>query len=713
MNQPEQQFFVTCPKSIEALLQTEIESLGGRSTKQTVAGVYFNGTLETAYRICLWSRLANRLLLSLERAELNNADDLYQCARLIDWSQWFSEDKSLVIDFQGTSDLIRHTRFGAQRTKDAIVDHFVNSGKPRPNVDFDNPDVRINAYLSGQTLTISLDLSGDSLHRRGYRQEGVTAPLKENLAAALLLRAGWDSTDYQYLIDPMCGSGTLVIEAALMKADIAPGLFRDKFGFEAFHFHQTELWEQIKAEAADRKNKGLENPLPEMAGFDKSATAISVARNNAAKVGLSYHLMFRQQALTQLKSVVTDSEKGLIITNPPYGKRLEDKSELPSLFRLFGERLAENYKNCNVAILLEDPELGFHLGYRLKHQYRFYNGSIACRLLTFKINDEYKIKNPGKPKYSQRLPEEIEPFVNRLFKNKKSLAGWLKQRDISCYRIYDADIPEFSAAIDIYGDCAHIQEYAPPASVKPELARKRMDLMVLAVGKTLEIDPDKIFLKRREKQRGKDQYQALDSSIPDLVVSEGAAQLYVNLGAYLDTGLFLDHRPIRQHFYKNAKNKRFLNLFCYTGSASVQAALAGAKTTNIDLSSTYINWAKRNFELNKLPLKDHVFYSEDILANLPEQKSQYDIIFLDPPTFSNSKSMKSAFDLQRDHVELIKNCMSLLVENGELYFSNNFRKFKLDNHLAEKYVFEDLTKWSIPRDFSRRKIHHCWKIIKK
>jgi 23S rRNA (guanine2445-N2)-methyltransferase / 23S rRNA (guanine2069-N7)-methyltransferase len=305
---------------------------------------------------------------------------------------------------------------------------------------------------------------------------------------------------------------------------------------------------------------------------------------------------------------------------------------------------------------------------------------------------------------------------NRLLKNKKQLNKWLKKESIDCYRVYDADIPEYSAAIDVYGDYVHIQEYAAPKTVDEDKAKVRFQEIIDGVTVGLDLAGDHIFVKQRRRNKGKQQYEKTRSSADEnraaLVMHEGPAALLVDLWTYLDTGLFLDHRPVRRLIGQITEGKSFLNLFCYTASASVHAALGGAKqSVSVDMSRSYIDWSKRNFEVNNLDVMQHQLVQQDCLTWLQGCRQGFDVILLDPPSFSNSKKMENILDIQRDHVALIKRSMELLNPNGTLIFSNNLRSFTLDTPALAGFIIENITDKTLDPDYSRnRKIHHCWLI---
>jgi len=307
---------------------------------------------------------------------------------------------------------------------------------------------------------------------------------------------------------------------------------------------------------------------------------------------------------------------------------------------------------------------------------------------------------------------DLKTIQNRIEKNYKHRAKWARKEGIEAFRIYEKDIPEFPFIVDIYKDNAVIFEKRDDELDAGKF--EHFNYIISAVKNILKIPEEKIIIKSRNKQKGNAQYERLDERGEFLPVKEYHAEFLVNLYDYLDTGLFLDHRPMRQVIFKEAHKKKFLNLFSYTGSVSVMAALGGAThITSVDLSSTYQDWARRNFEHNKISLKEHNFIVQSALDYLQKAASKFDLIFLDPPTFSNSKKMDDDFEVEKDQVILVKNCLRLLTQDGVLYFSNNKRKFKLDPAILDLASVVDITDKTIPLDFRDHKIHHCFKITHK
>jgi 23S rRNA (guanine2445-N2)-methyltransferase / 23S rRNA (guanine2069-N7)-methyltransferase len=722
--------FVTCPRGVEALLAAELAPLGLEALQPQRGGVAAQATREAAYRACLWSRLATRVLMPLRRFEAADADALYAAAREIVWSDLFAATSSFAIEVAGRSVGITHTHYAGLKVKDAIADHFRDSGQPRPNVDTERPDIRIHLHLEREHATLSLDLAGDSLHRRGYRRDGVEAPLKENLAAAILQQAGWSQTAAQQmpLLDPMCGSGTLLIEAAWIATDIAPGLLRKRWGFEHWLDHQPALWQRLRSEAITRRQAGLVQLRPPISGCDLDPRAVDAARDNASRAGVGDCITVGSGDALQVTP--PDERPGLIVCNPPYGERLGAEADLIKLYSLLGVHLKQHFGGWRAAVFTARPDLGQRLGLSADRIDAFWNGAIACKLLQFEI------RRPSHPPPFAGEGRGGGDFANRLRKNLKHLGKWARRSEVSNYRVYDADLPDYALAIDLYATPelhAHVQEYAAPKTIEPARAEARLREGLAQLQQVLELPAAHIHYKLRQSQKGDAQYTRQNQTGRFHTVVEHGCRLQVNFDDYLDTGLFLDHRPMRLRLQREARGRRVLNLFCYTGAASVHAAVGGARQTlSLDLSNTYLEWAQRNLLLNDIHarlyerppasgerLAPHALLRSDVRQWLTDenrlsQPAQFDLIFCDPPTFSNSKKMDGTLDIQRDHAELIRHCLGLLAPGGTLYFSTNRRGFKLDAALAERAQVEDVTAQTLDEDFKRPPpAHRCWALRQK
>jgi 23S rRNA (guanine2445-N2)-methyltransferase / 23S rRNA (guanine2069-N7)-methyltransferase len=727
----EHAFVATVPRGLADLLARELESVGAQNTRERSAGVSFSGTLETGYRACLWSRTASRVLLQLAEFEAASADEFYAGVRAVDWSVHIDPARTIACEFTGAHPTITHSHFGALRLKDAVCDRLRDNTGTRPDVELTRPAVRLHAHANGTHVTLSIDLAGEGLHRRGYRTEAGEAPLRENLAAGVLLRARWPEAAERgaEFLDPMCGSGTLVIEAAMIAARRAPGLRREYFGFLGWKGHDPELWQRLKMQA-------VEDAATEVAsiirGSDIDQRALTIAAANAERAGVTALVRFERHPVANVRPL-TD-QPGLMCTNPPYGERLGDEVRARMLYAEIGRSLRAHFVGWDAALLAAAPEAAHELRLRSYRVHELWNGAIPVRLLRIDLGA------PGEEdielhRQRQRAEAAASPgarmFANRLEKNIKRLAKLAQRAQASCYRLYDADMPEYSFAIDRYEAVAsgdvhlHVQEYAAPASIDAEAARRRRREALSSLPGVLQIAPERIHLRLRQRQSGTEQYQRQSAAPPSsaeqrtLTVQEGGLKFLVNLDDYLDTGLFLDHRLTRARLRERARGVRFLNLFCYTASASVYAACGGASSTvSVDLSNSYLDWAAANFKLNGLDPAQHRLQRADCREWLHEAARQpaagaraFDLIFLDPPTFSNSKRMQGVLDVQRDHPELIDLCMQLLAPGGLLLFSTNAQRFRPDPALEQRWQVTDISAPTLPFDFERnRRIHRCFEI---
>lgn len=706
-------YFATCPKGLEYLLVDELTALGADGVREALAGVYFEGPIGIAYRACLWSRLASRVLLPIADFACADEEALYSGVQAIDWSAHLRADGTLAVDASLVQSQLKHARYAEQKTKDAVVDQFRQASGQRPSVDTEQPDLRINLFVKRDRATVSIDLSGDALHRRGWRLEQGAAPIKENLACAVLIRAGWPQRmQEQALFDPLCGSGTLLIEGARMAADIAPGLERDYYGFLGWLGFDAALWQGLLDEARARARIGRESLTLRFFGSDADRRVIEAARANASVAGVSACIRFEVRALEEITEA--PAPKGLVVSNPPYDARLAAD---PGLYRALGALLRGPCRDWAAGFIVADEAPGQAIGLRAEKRYALYNGAIACSLLRFAAVAEQPERAPAQPK---ELTAGAEMVANRLRKNLKKLAPWLKREGVSCYRAYDADLPEYSAAIDVYtaadsapaedrGVWLHVQEYQAPREIPEETTRRRLSELLQAAMAVFELPRARIALKTRAPQTRSTRYQKQDLRGHWLPVEEDGLKLQVNLFDYLDTGLFLDHRPARRLIRQQARGKRVLNLFCYTGVASVHAAAGGAaSTTSVDLSATYLEWAARNLGMNGYTGERHRLIQADVLAWLAQNRERFELIFCDPPTFSNS-ARAADFDMQRDHARLIRLCMDRLAPGGQLLFSNNFRRFRMDAGIEADFQVEEIGAASVPPDFARDpRIHRAF-----
>ena len=714
-------FFVSCGKGLEYLLVDECLANGATSAKAAMAGVSVEGDVQVAMALVLHSRLASRVLWPLHSFECPDEKTLYERACEIDWPLHVSPTASIAVDAHVSGSGITHGQFAAQRVKDAVVDTIRREFNQRPNVDLQNPDVRIHLVLRKGVATLSIDLGNGPLHRRGWRQHQGEAPLKETLAAAMLIRGGWPEASKQPgvgLLDPMCGAGTLLIEGALMAADVAPGLARYPFAAAPTRWLQFDVksWKAQYAEAERRRDEGADRLASLVfVGEDMDPRAIRNAKQNAELAGVGDVIRWRERALT---TPLTEDDalpsKGVVVCNPPYDARLAAD---PALYRALGQSLVARVPDWTAALLCGDLDLAKATSLRATRRYVLFNGAIEAALIvvspigaSVRQSDDVTAPRP--------LSEGAQMVANRLRKNRRKLKAWLQREAINAYRIYDADLPEYACAVDVYVEegsgqhWLHVQEYAAPSSIPEDTQRKRLNELLAAVREVFEVSREFVSVKTRSRSKGGSKYGVMDRRGETLIVREGNARLLVNLFDYLDTGLFLDHRPIRVQMEAAAADKRFLNLFAYTGAATVHAAVGHARaTTSVDLSGTYLQWCSDNLQLNGMSGRQHQLVQADVMEFLRSDRGQYDLIFCDPPTFSNSKRAQD-FDVQAAHVELLSMAMRRLADDGVLIFSNNFRRFKLDEDaIAAFAICDEITDQTIDPDFSRDgKIHRCWRL---
>ncbi|UTA55850.1 bifunctional 23S rRNA (guanine(2069)-N(7))-methyltransferase RlmK/23S rRNA (guanine(2445)-N(2))-methyltransferase RlmL [Lysobacter soli] len=752
-------FFASCGKGLEYLLADELATLGCTRATAAIAGVNAEGTLADAQRAVLWSRLASRVLWPIDEFDCPDEHALYAGVAAIDWSKHLEPHHTVAVDAHVSGEAITHARYAAQRVKDGIVDVMRAKTGTRPDVDVESPDLRVNLVLRKGRAIVSIDLSGGPMHRRGWRTKQGEAPLKENLAAAVLMRGQWPKVYAEggSLLDPMCGSGTLLIEGALMAADVAPGLQRH--GNETptrWRGFDIAAWNGLVDDARKREAAGMNALRSAFFGRDTDPHAVRAAQDNAVLAGLAGLIDFHVGDIRSLdhapdlarrsresgnpvtsidEATSMDSRlrgndeqqqsgsdaNGLVVCNPPYDARLHAD---PALYRALGDALKRAVPQWRASLLCGDAELAFATGLRAQKKYQVFNGAIECTLIVCDpvAPVQHRRTDDTGAEVAPTLSEGAQMVANRLRKNLHKLKRWREREGVTCYRAYDADIPEYAAAIDVYTTheqnprtFLHVQEYAAPQEIPENIQRRRLNELLAAARDVFNVPRENVALKTRARGKGGSKYGAMDSRGEFVTVREGDVLLRVNLFDYLDTGLFLDHRPMRLRIAEEAHDTRFLNLFGYTGAATVHAAVGGARlTTTVDLSATYLEWCADNLRENDIGGTRHRLVQADALTWLEADTHQYDLIFCDPPTFSNSKRAQD-FDVQAQHVRLLRAAVACLADDGVLYFSNNFRRFRLDEaSVAEFAKVEDISARTIPPDFERdARIHRCWRITRR
>ena len=691
------------------LVADEVERLGLAVKGRQLGWVTAEGSLRDAFRVLLTTQVGDRVVWLLARGEAIAADQFRELLRTIDWNEHLYAGASVRVDVTGKVKWLKDTRFAGQLVMDAIRDQAMIANRSRPEYETDEPAVRIAVRFGRGQVDIGINLNRAPLNQRGYRTEGGEAPLRETLAQVMLARLKIDQDKPSVIIDPCCGSGTILIEACMRLNQIAPQRQRPSNQLSRWTGLESISWTDLIASERTREIQTATRFI----GFDINPDAVDRARANIERAGLSGQITVEVAEIAELSKVntgVTDTDAVWIVANPPYGTRLGRNEDLVSLYRLLGDRCKE-FKKAYLGLVTSEKELMQALGLRADKKWEMQAGGQRLNIAKFALGlmtEYFEIQEEKDP------PEEIWPLLNRLSKNLKNRSKLLKNNKIDCYRIYDSDLPEYNVVIDQFADYLHIQEYRPPKTVDPKRANHRRQLIRQWVPKHLGISLKHAVYKERFRQSGNSQYEKRDESLC-IDVHENGMQFEVNLTTYTDVGLFLDHRPLRRLLLESCRGLRILNLFCYTGALSVAAAKGLARSvTSVDMSKTYLTWAHRNFEKNGLNPKHYQFIRANVLEWVTvDPRAEFDIILLDPPTFSNTKSTEQTLDIQRDHRELIDACRAWLAPRGVIYFSNNFKGFSLDDSVRGSYIIEDMTRQSIDADFDRKPPHVLFKIAAK
>ena len=789
----ELEFFASCLSGLEQALADELRSFGVKRVRPLGGGVAFFCEVESAYRACLWSRLASRVMLVVGRVNAGDAALLYAGAYDIAWEDILAPDATYVVRAHGTNESLRNTRFTALKVKDALADRLRAKGRVRPCVDAPGTRMSIDVRVRDRRASISIDFSGEALNRRTYLgpDDGDDATLACSRAAGLLALAGFTGAvaAQAAFVDPVCRDGFTMVEAASIACDRANGLGRSTWGFRAWADHDEALWESLVSEAEQRFDEGLcrvtgssvdqakSSAPPDLqrvrfVGISNSSPLVSRSRDHVKRAGL------RQVASVEIGDA---SNAAALVARALIACRLvaeglgaqgaesgasggiggsdsasaPDDGSAPALFvasDLDAQARADSVANVQadetafVAACAAAPEgsrfaavdgsnLESRFGASPAHRYVLGRGRVEAPVEVYEARPigGKRIQIPdldgGAPHEIEVLEQASEQFAARLRKVFKERRKWAAREGVSCYRIYDSDLPDYAVAIDWYTGASdargnnylHIAEYAPPSSVDAGKASRRFNDVLTIAPVVCGVRPDHVFSKRRVRAKGGGQYRNAGTRAYPTTVEEGGYLFEVDLAGRLDTGLFLDHRITRSLVGEAARGARFLNLFAYTGSASVYAAGGGAAaTTTVDLSQTYLDWARRNMAANGFTGKEHRFEHADVLKWITQTRrssARYDLIFVDPPTFSNSKAMgRKTWDVQRDHAELLIGVAHLLAEGGQAIFSCNLRSFKPDWEKLDKYgvELEDISADTIPADFARTpKIHKCYRVRRK
>ncbi len=677
-------FFAVAPPGLEAVVRAEIVALGGRAPEEVRGGVRFCGDLDVGLAACLWLRAASRVLVALERFEVAGYDDLYDRVRAIRWEDHLPSGATFAVRTTARRSVLERPGFATLRIKDAVVDRLRETRGARPSVDRHAPDLPVAVHLAGRTATVYVDLSRGSLHRRGYREASGPAPIKEHLAAGLLALAGFDPAEPD-LHDPCCGGGTFVVEAALWALDVAPGLLRGEPPALNWGALESARYERLWSEARERAQAARASRRFELRGTDADPQAVARADRAAERAGVAGHVTF---ARAEVADLPVDPDVSLVVANLPYGKRLAGAGEAATA-ELLGHlrRVRPSARRC---VLLPEPAAEI-LGADGTALARVRNGPVACRFVAFEPGGAQAAaavaSGPRPRRGTAAADPDIEAFAARVRKREAHLRKWARRRGVEAYRVYDADVPAVALVVERYGPRVCVWEYAPPPEIPAAKAAARRRAALERLSDLLDVAPADIVYKVRQRARGGRLEGTTGRPPRPFVVAEGPFRFRVELDARLDTGLYLDHRGTRAHLREVARGKRFLNLFAYTGSATVAAALGGAcETVSVDLSRTYLDWLGENLALAGLSGGRHRTVRGCALRfveGLARRGETFDLVFVDPPTYSVSKGMDGAFDVVRDHGRLLTGLLAALRPGGRIYFAAHRRGFRLDGAAVE------------------------------
>lgn len=733
MNGETYDLVATCAFGLEAVVRRELERIGVESTIGQPGRIHFRGTRDTICKANLWLRCADRVLIRVKEFSAPDFDTLFDTVHAVQWGAYLPPDAKLPVTGRSIRSKLASVPACQRTVKRGIVDALRRDHGVQ-ELSEASGTYKIEVAIVKDVATLTIDTTGASLQRRGYRTSMSPGTTKETLAAAMVLLSYWKRD--RLLIDPCCGSGTIPIEAAMIGRNLAPGRDRS-FAAEGWHGFPSELWQQTRHEAQVAELSSLEHRL---LGIDISGRALKVARENAERAGVAQDVHFQTGPLRKVSS---RKRFGCLITHLPQRERRSDASDdvysgLPDVLR--GLPTWSHY------LLTSDTGFERAVGREADRRRKLYNGQHKCTYYQFhgpkpvvsdapaavKADAETGEANQGESSRTEKpyvhavgpaafghldakATHQAGLFATRLTKRAKHLRRWPSRRGITCFRLYERDIPEIPLLVDRYGDYLHITEYERPHDRDPAQHSNWLDLMARTAGDTLGIEKKNVFLKRRGRQRGTSQHEKISEEGRQIEVEEGGLKFLVNLSDYVDTGLFLDHRQTRQMIREAANGASFLNLFCYSGAFTVYAASGGAKrTVSVDLSKNYLDWAWQNMRLNGFAGNEHRYVASDVGQFIREHAAgeTYDLVVLDPPTFSNSKRTDQDWNVQTDAVPLICNLMPLVRKGGIVYFSNNFRRFKFDPSQIPATEVREISSQTVPEDFRNRRIHRCWRIVR-
>lgn len=751
---PEQfDLIATTAFGLEAVVVRELENLGYDAKGSSTGRVHFTGDASAIARSNLWLRAADRVLLRVGQFEAADFGVLFDAVKALPWERWIARESAFPVNGRSVRSQLSSVPACQRIVKKAIVERLRESHGVEMLPE-NGPPVTIEVALLDNVATLTIDTSGVGLHKRGYRPMVGEAALKETLAAGLVLLSVWRPG--RVLMDPFCGTGTLAIEAAMIGRNIAPGL-RRRFEVEGWTTVAREwaaTWQRARQEAQDSIGPALS---PAIIASDVDAGALAHAEHAAGLARVDKDIRFTKVDFGDIRS---DVPYGCIITNPPYGVRLGDDDGIERLYHTM-PLVLRRFPTWSFHILTARQDLEYLVGQRATRRRKLFNSQIECTYFTFLgprpprasqqgdaarteqsdaapmtdqepdgVEDRPVRDDDGVPAREEatsaafgglrsRDMSELEQFRKCLANNVRHLRRW-PSRGVTCYRLYDRDVPDAPLIIDRYEHAVHVAEYERVHSRTMAQHADWLDRAKAIIAECTGVPQADVHIKAKHRQRGLTQHERQDETGATIVANEAGLRFEVNLSDYIDTGLFLDHRNTRGMVRDAAAGKRFLNLFCYTGSFSVYAAAGGAAaTTSVDLSNTYLEWTNRNLALNGMTgagqAQKHRLLRSDVLEFLRThpQGGHYDLAVMDPPTFSNSKSTEEDWEVAVGHSEALRLLLSVMAPGGIVFFSNNYRRFKLDEEMLHTVgaTWQEISRRTVPEDYRNKRIHRCWRII--
>jgi 23S rRNA (guanine2445-N2)-methyltransferase / 23S rRNA (guanine2069-N7)-methyltransferase len=687
---------------LEGVLADELASLGAKEVSTGRRMCSFRGDRALLYRANIRCRTAVRVLKPVHAFTITDEASLYRGVGELDWLAHLEDDGSLAIDPVVHHSIFENTLYTAQLAKDAIVDQIRAKTGRRPSIDLADPDLRINLHIDRDRVTLYLDASGDSLHKRGYRAAAGEAPLNEVLAAGVLRLSGWDGASP--LSDFMCGSGTLLIEAAMMARGIAPGTLGRRFGYTRWKDFCPATHDAEMASARAQARPALFFPIQ---GTDLDPEVLAAARENARRATVDGDIAW---SVANFEDASPPAASGMLVTNPPYDRRMKT-ARIEAVYRRIGDALKQHWADHTAFLLIGNPDAAKHVGLRPSSKIRLFNGPIECRLLKF---DLFAAQGDRSARQREASCESLPDFSNRLRRMARHWRRWFSRQNVDCFRVYDRDVPGVPLAIDWYAGHVLISPYERPHGRTQIEQTAWLEQIVGLAAEGLDVPRSKVLLRAGDAGAAGGGPRAEGTRM--LTVHEGPLAFDVRLDPSKETGLAIDRRDLRKLLYDDAPECRALDLFARAGTATVAMALGGATSTkSVEASTGWTAWAKRNWKLNDMSSAVHRIVCQDPLefvAQLdPAEGPQFDLALVEPPGFDGQRRA-GVWNVQDGHVELLNQLLACMAPHGRIYFVTTFRRFKLDAPQLCCASVREITRRTIPRDIRDKKAHRSWLIFR-